>query len=128
VLGRAAMGETVATGGIADQWRIRRGGRLVHAEALRADGDLAAATAGAATLGGARALATLVHVAPGAETRLDQARAHLAGLAGVTAAASAKPGLLVLRVLAAEAQALRIALIRFLMAFRAAPLPRVWSL
>ena len=51
VLGRAAMGETVATGAVSDQWRIRRGGRLVHAEALRLDGDLAAATAGAATLG-----------------------------------------------------------------------------
>ena len=45
VLGRAARGETVATGAISDQWRIRRGGRLVHAEALRLDGDLAAATA-----------------------------------------------------------------------------------
>ena len=28
----------VATGALSDQWRIRRAGRLVHAEALRADG------------------------------------------------------------------------------------------
>ena len=35
VLGRGAMGETVRSGAISDQWRIRRGGRLVHAEALR---------------------------------------------------------------------------------------------
>jgi urease accessory protein len=129
VLGRAAMGETVATGGFSDQWRIRRAGRLVHAEALRASGDLAAATAGAATLGGARALATLVHLAPGAEARLDEVRRRLAdtGTGAVTAAASAKPGLLVVRFLAPGAQALRAALIRFLMGFRAAALPRVWS-
>ena len=128
VLGRAAMGERLASGAISDQWRIRRGGRLVHAEALRAAGDLARATSGLATMAGARAMATLVHAAPEAETRLDAARALLAGEAGpVTAAATAKPGLLILRFLAAEAHPLRAAVIRFLMAFRAAPLPRVWS-
>ncbi len=75
VLGRAAMGEQVMSGALSDQWRIRRGGRLVHAEALRAEGDLARAAAGAATLAGGRAFATLVHLAPGAEARLDAARA-----------------------------------------------------
>jgi urease accessory protein len=127
VLGRAAMGETVASGAFSDRWRITRAGRLVHAEALRAAGDLARATAGAATLNGARALATLLHAAPDADARLDAARAILAGLDGVTAAASAKPGILILRFRAAEALPLRTALIRFLMAFRAEPLPRVWS-
>jgi urease accessory protein len=126
VLGRVAMGETVASGLFSDQWRIRRGGRLVHAEALRAEGDLARAASGAATLGGARALATLVEVAPAAETRLDAARALLAE-AGVPAAASAKPGVLILRFRAREPRELRAALLRFLPAFRAAPLPRVWS-
>ena len=126
VLGRAARGETVATGAVSDQWRIRRGGRLVHAEALRLDGDVVAATAGAATLAGGRALATLVAVAP--ERRaLEAARRALEGLDAVTAAASAKgEGVLVVRMLAGEAQALRAGLIRFLMAFRDAPLPRVW--
>ena len=127
VLGRAAMGETMRTGAISDQWRIRRDGRLVHAEALRVAGDLARAAAGAATLAGARAIATFVHAAPGAETRLDQARGLLAGQPGVTAAASAKPGILIVRFRAADARPLRDALIRFLMAFRG-PLPRVWSL
>jgi urease accessory protein len=127
VLGRAAMGETVTTGAISDQWRLRRDGRLVHAEALRAAGDLARATAGAATLGGARALATLVHAAPGAEHRLDAARALLAVADGVTAAATAKPGILILRWLAADPLPLRRGVIRFLMGFRDAPLPRVWS-
>jgi urease accessory protein len=127
VLGRAAMGERVTTGTLSDQWRIRRGGRLVHAEALHAAGDLAAATAGPATMAGGRALATLVHAAPGADARLDAARALLAPLEGVVAAASAKPDLLILRFLAAEARPLRAALVRFLTAFRPLPLPRVWS-
>ncbi|MFO1140952.1 MAG: urease accessory protein UreD [Amaricoccus sp.] len=125
VLGRAAMGERVLTGALSDQWRLRRGGRLVHAEALFAEGDLARAAAGPATLAGARAFATLVHLAPGAETRLDATRALL-DLPGVAAAATAKPGILIARFLAAEALPLRAGLIRFLMAFRAAPLPRVW--
>lgn len=70
VLGRAAMGETVTIGHFSDQWRIRRAGRLVHAEAPRLSGDIARATAGPATLNGAIAVATLVHLAPDAEARL----------------------------------------------------------
>ena len=46
----------------------------------------------------------------------------------MTAAASAKAeDVLVVRLLAADASALRAALIRFLMGFRGAPLPRVWA-
>ncbi|PZQ47799.1 MAG: urease accessory protein [Rhodovulum sulfidophilum] len=127
VLGRAAMGETLADATLTDHWRLRRDGRLVHAEALRLGPDIAAATAGRATLGGARAFATLVHLAPAAQDRLDQARALIDGI-GVAAAASARPGVLILRFLAPDAAPLRAALFRFLMAFRGAPLPRVWSL
>jgi urease accessory protein len=127
VLGRAAMGERVANGALSDQWRIRRAGRLVHAEALRAEGDLGRAASGPATLAGARAFATLIVAAPGADVGLDWARAMLSG-APVAAAATARPDLLILRFLAADAAPLRGALIRFLMQFRREPLPRVWSL
>jgi urease accessory protein len=128
VLGRAARGERVASGAVSDRWRIRRGGRLVHAEALRLEGDIARAGAGAATLAGARALATLVEVGPGAGGRIGAARRRLAGLPGVTAAASAKEDdVLVVRLLAVEAAALRAGLIRFLIGFRDAAPPRVWT-
>jgi urease accessory protein len=128
VLGRAAHGEVVRSGAVSDQWRIRRGGRLAHAEALRLDGDIERATAGVATLGGARAVATLVEVGPDAGMAVEAARRALGDLGPVTAAASAKAGdVLVVRMLATEAQALRAGLIRFLMAFRADPLPRVWA-
>ena len=135
-LGRAAMGETVRTGDYRDLWRIRREGRLVHAEAFRlgegVGGEgLARAAAGPAALAGARAMATLVHAAPDAELRLAPARAALAetaGTAGVEAAASLKPGgVLVVRWIAADLAPLRAALAAFLIAFRGAP-PRVWSL
>ena len=124
VLGRAAMGESVGSGFLADQWRFRRGGRLVHAEALRLD---AFTGHGAATLRGARAFATLVHAAPGAESRLDPARAILAAAGDVPVAASAKRGVLIVRWLGEDARALRAGVIRFLMAFRDCPLPRVWT-
>lgn len=132
VLGRAAMGETVRTGALRDQWRIRRGGRLVHAEALRLGGGpadaIARAQSGIATLGGARAFATLVEIGPDPVPRLDAARRLLAGLSGVVAAASLREGALILRFLAEDNAPLRAGLIRFLMGFRAEPLPRVWSL
>lgn len=128
VLGRAARGESFASGAINDQWRIRRAGRLVHAEALRLDGDIARAAAGPATLSGGRALATLVAAAPGAGLRVEAARRALAGAEGVTAAASAKSDdLMVVRMLAAEARALRDAVTRYLTTFRGEALPRVWA-
>ena len=128
VLGRAAMGETVGSGHFADQWRIRRAGRLVHAEALRLSGDVARAAAGPATLNGARALATLVYLAPDAEARLATARALLVTLTGVEAAASLRENVLILRFLALGHAPLRAALVSFLAAFRGVPPPRVWSL
>jgi urease accessory protein len=126
VLGRTAMGEIVTAGALNDQWRIRRGGRLVHAEALRLEGDLAAAAAGPATLAGARAFATLVFAEPGADARIDRARTLLAD-ARVQAAATAKPDLLIARFIG-DAAPLRAALIRFLIGFRGQPMPRVWKL
>ena len=46
----------------------------------------------------------------------------------VEAAATAKPDLLLVRFVAAEAPPLRAALVRFLVAFRPLALPRVWSI
>lgn len=126
VLGRSAMGETLTRGRIDDQWRIRRDGRLVHAEAFRAEGDLSVLRRGAATLAGTAALATLVLVAPDAEARRDPVRAALTGLAAVTAAASARNGILVLRLRAPAASALRPALLCALAALGAGLAPRVW--
>lgn len=129
VLGRAAHGETVRNGAITDHWRLHRAGRLVHAEALRLEGDIPRATRGPATLQGARAFATVVLAGPAAALALPRARAALeAPPPGLAAAAGAKgEDLLIARMVGAEAQALRGALIRLLMVLRDGPLPRVWT-
>ena len=56
--GRLAHGETRIDASLSDRWRIRRGGRLVFAEALRIE-DAGATLDRPAVGGGARALATL---------------------------------------------------------------------
>jgi urease accessory protein len=125
VLGRAAMGEVVRQARLNDVWRIRRNGRLIFADGCSIEGDATAVMAGRATGNGAAAFATVILVAPDAETKLDQARAALAdaGEAGV----SAWNGMLVARLLAPTGQALRDDLIRLLEALRGEPMPRVWS-
>lgn len=127
--GRTARREPITRGHLTDIWRIRRGGRLVYADSVRLDGDLSAQLARAAIGGGARAMATLLDVSPEAEGRLEQARAILddVAMAGVTAAASAWNGHLVVRCLAADPDALRTLAQRLLTAYRGQPLPRVWQ-
>lgn len=77
VFGRAAMGEVVRSGWVRDVIRIRRGGRLVLHDAVRLEGAVAAQLARPAVAGGARAVATLILVAPDAEAFLDGVRAAL---------------------------------------------------
>jgi urease accessory protein len=68
----------------------------------------------------------LIDVSPEAEARLDFAREHLSSGSGCVAAASAWNGLLAVRFCAISIEALRAAIIPFLLAFRGEPLPRVW--
>ncbi|TGE01700.1 urease accessory protein UreD [Methylobacterium nonmethylotrophicum] len=131
VFGRAAKGEVMRDGALTDAWRIRRAGRLAYADTFRLEADIADKLARRAVAGGARAMATLLHLAPDAESRLDQAR-ELIQAAGcddlsVEAGASAWNGMLVLRLLGAEIGALRLAAARILDGFRGRPLPRVWQ-
>lgn len=99
--GRAARGERITDGLFADSWRIRRGGRLAYADDLLLDGPISDLLARPAVGGGARACATVLDIAPGAEARLEEARALLAGAAapGTAAAASAWNGHLAIRAL-----------------------------
>lgn len=126
VFGRLAMGEVLGDGLVDDRWRIRRGGRLAYAENTRLSGPLDAMLQRPALAGGARAVATVLHVAPDAESRLEEARDAIADAVG-DCGASAWSGMLVLRFAAAEPACLRADLARFLNRFRAVPLPRVWQ-
>lgn len=125
VLGRAAMGEALAALDVRDTRLIRREGRALHLEPLHLTG--AHLGARAALLGPARAVASLVLVAPGAGDALAPVRAALTE-AGVTAAASAPDGgRLAVRLMAPDAWPLRRQLVRLLTLLRRAPPPRVWQ-
>ncbi|WP_394072506.1 urease accessory protein UreD [Roseixanthobacter glucoisosaccharinicivorans] len=126
VLGRAARGEVMKSGALVDQWRVRRGGGLIYADALRLDGAIDTLLTKPAIANGRHALATLLYVAPDAEARLDAVRAALESCAS-ECGASAWNGLLVVRWLAADSEMLRRDATSFLMNFRGAPLPRVWA-
>jgi urease accessory protein len=126
VLGRAAMGETARDVTVRDSWRIRRGGRLVFADGLRFDGDTEATLAGTATGSGARALATVVLVAPDAESAIDRARAALIESRGETGV-SAWNGMFVARLIAPDGQVLRADVVRLIETLRGRAMPRVWN-
>lgn len=126
VLGRLAHGDAMAEGRLTDHWRIRRGGALVYADALRLAGPIAALLDRPAVAAGHRVLASVLYIAPDAESRLDEARALLEG-AGGDCGASAWNGLLAARFLARDAEALRRAAMPLIGALRGAPLPRVWG-
>ncbi|MCH8465643.1 MAG: urease accessory protein UreD [Roseinatronobacter sp.] len=125
VLGRAAMGETVRHVDFHDWRLIRRGKNPVHLEALRLENTrLGPSPAG---LDGARAMASVVLVAPDAQDALGAVRACLA-CPDTRAAASAMEGRLVIRLLAPDGWPLRRKLAEILTLLRRAPLPRVWQI
>jgi urease accessory protein len=120
-------------------------------DAIRLEGDVATTLRRKAIADGARAVATIVHVAPKAEATLDAVRSalhvHLARLAGevdaqsaagegkapphlpdvTKAAASAWNGMLITRILAPSGATLRTTVIAVLTALRDdRPLQRVW--
>lgn len=126
VFGRLAMGEVVRTGDLRDRWRIRRGGALVFAEAVRLEGAIGETLDRPALGGGARAVATLLLVAPDAEAQLTAVRAALEGCSA-EAGASAWNGMLVVRLLSPSPERVRAAIIRLLASLRGRAAPRVWQ-
>lgn len=127
VLGRAAMGETVRQGSLRDRMRIWRGGRLIYADTLALDGDIAELMDRAAIGGGARAMAVIVHASAQAAALRDPVREALESAAGL-AAASCWNGLLAVRLLAPNGETLRGDIALALSVLREGrPLPRVWT-
>jgi len=126
VFGRHAMGETLTSCHFTDRWRIRRDGRLVHAEALSLTDEIGTRLGTAAGAAGAQMAATLVYVGP----RIDQLQADIdAVLPSLTSrvALSHWQGRLVLRLLSAETMAGKADLSRILTSLRGQQMPRVWQ-
>jgi urease accessory protein len=124
VFGRAGMGEALEDCSLFDRWRLRRSGTLIHAEAVRLDGAVAAKLAEPAVAEGGIAVATVL-VVPGDEATSESVRAlgeEFRGEVGV----SAWNGFAVIRLCAADGAALRHDLVSVLTAIRGTALPRLW--
>ena len=133
IFGRRAMGETVATARFRDVWRIRLGRRLVHADAIAFDGDVAAQLSRAAVTGGATAIASVLLIAPDAGQRLEAVRAIVGLLGGASfwtlrGDAGETNGKLLARLVANDGYDLRQRLVPLLGLLNGqAGLPKVWS-
>jgi urease accessory protein len=128
--GRAAMGESLSRGQLRDRWRIRRDGKLIFAEDLRLEGTIDASLGRKAVGQGARAATTVFATGPGLPEQLAEIRALLDGdpaFAAVEAGAGTLDGFLLIRLLSADAQALRRALVMLLGHLIGRALPRTWS-
>jgi len=125
VFGRTAMGETLDAIRLRDAIRVHRAGRLIWQDSIRLDGQGQTLLDRPAVAYGGRAVATLVHAAPGAGDAVERLRAVLAPFqAGV----SAFEDLLIMRIVAPDGACARAAIVAALLVMRASrPLPRVWS-
>jgi len=125
LFGRKAMGEDVRQLWFRDRIDIRRNGRALYRDGLDLDGDIAKLLDRPATGAGARAMASLVWVAPGAETRLEKVRACLMPVGGASMIA---PDVMVARVLGADGFELRQHLLPVLDILTQNTLPQCWRL
>ncbi|TIQ37798.1 MAG: urease accessory protein UreD [Mesorhizobium sp.] len=134
LFGRLAMGERTLLGNFHDRWRVHQNGRLIHAEDFRIGPDIAARLQHRAVAGGARAIATVLLVAPRAETLLEPARAiiggsHVGGWSGASFWSVGQSGKLLARLTAGDGYQLRKRLVPLVELLNGrAGLPKLWSL
>ena len=126
LLGRQAMGEAVQTGLFRDCWRIRRNGKLQHAEETKIGSDMASQTAQRAVLNGGLAFATLIYCGAQMDAVLPKIRAVMDNK---TAGASHWKDKLIVRMVAPDGLLLRKMLIPVISLLRnGESMPKVWSL
>jgi len=129
VFGRLAMGESVDRGMFRDRWRVRRDGRLVHAEEFAVGPDIAATLARSAATGGATAMATVLLIDDDPGRHLDAVRAILGDAGGASAWSVGGSGKLLARLVAEDGYCLRRRLVPLLDLLNGkAGLPKTWSL
>ena len=125
LLGRQAMGEAAYGARLRDDWRIRRGGRLVHAEASRITASAAERDA-SSLLAGALAYSTLIYVGADARKRLAAVRA-LGDIPGLGSSRIEEK--LVIRATAASGLALRRIIVPIIALLSGAgTVPRLWNI
>ena len=131
VFGRTAMGENFDTGLLHDAWRISRGGRLVWADALHLEGDVRSQRSAPLGFGTNVACSTVLYTGADAPQQLVAAR-ELLGQCKLPCGATSLDGIMLVRIMAADAAELRAAVMRLIAGIRQtaaslpARLPRVW--
>ena len=133
VFGRTAMGETVTSGFLRDDWRIYRGDRIAYADGMHLNGAIQAQLDRPAIACGGRAVATVLYVAEDSEAHLEAARSALSAYRenGQRAAVSCLGPVLHARFIAADGALLRAMLLPYIETIRAAAgsigaLPKLW--
>ncbi|WP_137131728.1 urease accessory protein UreD [Rhizobium sp. FY34] len=125
IMGRTAMGERAENGLFRDRWRVRRAGRLIHAEEMRFEGEIASLGERSAVLSGKVAYATVFYTGAQAEAFLPRLRNILSG--GYSGASHWQDKLVV-RIAAEDGFALRKILVPVISLLRnGAPVPKVWN-
>ena len=134
VFGRRAHGERLRSGSVHDLWEVRSADRLVWADALRLEGDLAAQLAAPFGFAGATAYASLIYAGADAADRRDLLRELVGGGdADLRAGVTCLPGLLLARWLGKDAARLRAGFTRAWTGLRhaaaglAAATPTTWN-
>jgi len=134
VFGRIASGETFSRGLLRDAWEVRRDDKLIWADALHLEGDVASQLDNPAGFGAARAMATAVVVCDDAANYLQTAREIAEASSGVWASATVVNGVLLVRWLSEDPQRLRQAFdqgwceLRQTIGGYAPQLPRIWHI
>src|SRR5262245_18040224 len=132
VLGRAAHGENMVGGHVADSWRVRKDGRLIWADSFRATDEVFPHLHKKALLSNSRAIGMLIYYGHDLDTRLEFLR-HSARSLECHFAATSFDGLIIFRFAAMLTASLRIALRNLLQQcsqeFGPGPfrVPKMWS-
>jgi urease accessory protein len=106
VLGRAARGEEMVSGHIADTWRVRRDGRLIWADGFYVADEVFSQLHRKALLSNCKAVGTLIYFGPAHDTRLQVLR-EIASSLECQCAATAVGTLIVVRFAAGACSNLR---------------------
>ena len=124
VFGRAAMGETMTHGSFIDRWQMRIGGKLVFAETVRLDGNIAGKLARRAVANGGVAIGTAL-IVPGDEVIVERVR-EASEAYGAEVGISAWNGFAIARFCAQDAAKLRTDMMKVLERVSPSGLPRIW--
>ena len=129
IFGRSAMGERARFGTFRDRWRVRQGGRLVHAEDLAVGPEIEATLLRPASAGGRIAFATLLLVSQRGEQMLEQVQKIIGDDGGASYWTVGQTGKLLARLYAEDGYTLRKRLMPLVALLNGqAGLPRLWSL